>query len=95
MKIVVEGSAQEVAKIFGGEYFVAGDIYSVLNGTYRMVEWSRYPGHLQGMMNYEITLESVPKFKSQEEVVAEAAVRKAKESLEAAEATMKKIKEKK
>ena len=35
------------------------------------------------------------KFKSQEEAVAEAAVRKAKESLEAAEATLKKIKEKK
>lgn len=35
------------------------------------------------------------KFKSQEEAVAEEAVRKAKESLEAAEATLKKIKEKK
>ena len=35
------------------------------------------------------------KFKSQEEVIAEAAVRKAKESLEAAENTLKKIKEKK
>jgi len=38
---------------------------------------------------------SMEKFKSQEEAVAEAAVRKAKESLEAAEATLKKIKEKK
>lgn len=37
----------------------------------------------------------VNKFKSREEAIAEAAVRKAKESLEAAEATLKKIKEKK
>jgi hypothetical protein len=37
----------------------------------------------------------VEKFKSQEEAVAEDAVRKAKESLGAAEATLKKIKEKK
>lgn len=35
------------------------------------------------------------KSKSQEELAAEAAVRKAKENLEAAEATLKKIKEKK
>ena len=37
----------------------------------------------------------VSKSESQEEVVAEEAVRKAKESLEAAKATLKKIKEKK
>jgi hypothetical protein len=97
MYIVVEGNAQEVAEIFGGEYFVAGAIYSVLNGTYRVEEWQRGTIHssLGFSWSYKITLTSVPEFKSQEEVVAEAAVRKAKESLEAAEATLKKIKEKK
>lgn len=94
MQIVVKGNSSEVREIFGRCLAVEA-IYNTFGGTYRMVEWSRCPGHLQGIMNYEITLESVPEFKSQEELAAEDAVRKAKESLEAAEATLKKIKEKK
>lgn len=93
MQIVVKGNSCEIREMFG-RCLVVGAIYNTLGGAYRMVEWSRCSGHLQGTMNYEITLESVPEFKSQEVLAAEDAVRKAKESLLAAEDTLKKIKEK-
>jgi hypothetical protein len=92
LKITLEGGIEDIEGLLGDQEDTYPDI--VLMGKhFSLISCDIH--RWIGAGDIKVVFFGLPNLNLQEEAVAEDAVRKAKESLEAAEATLKKIKEKK
>lgn len=93
----IEADSSEMVKLFGEYTKLSMSESMILNGVAFIVEgydsWTDYGSHVPNT-TYKIYLQPVIKPKSPQEVAAEDAVQSAKESLKAAEAVLKQLKEK-
>ena len=92
LKITLEGGVEDIESFVGPQQNSPDIVLMAKRFSLISCDINR-----SGIAAYDVkvVLEESTKPKSQEEAIAEAAVRKAKESLKAAEANLKKIKEKK